>query len=498
MKDKIFLDILENFNEDDLKSLINDLNIDESYDISNESLNRIKEKTFDKIDKSPIPSEKITENKPKRSFLSSKKKAAIAATISFLLLIPFSNKAIANIKKVLQYIPGINQVLENEPSSNIYVLESNIKVPTKNGYVELLSVLIDTDKKIIQVSARGEEKNGADAPNMDVASFTPAIKLNNGKTIKLNNGSTGSGGGDGSMHWQSDFSSDNKNISYTDGEKIEVELTPPYNEKITIPVTLKKVKDYSNYKEMGPTCNNNGISITAIPKWENNTLKVNLLTPSNNEWSVQEYGKDPNYTDKNCSYKGVLNKTIMLTDDEGKSYKISAPGSYSPPLSEFYFDASKSNHTSYKLNIPYVRIKHSINVKHSFNIPKLLEKVTFHNEIITLKDDYKIKILSLERPAEDQLIIKIDTGYHEDKSDSIFNVELGTDDKLLTTSDYNGWSSDYSEDNKNNVMGNLKGWCIRLNHPKSSKLDLYIGSFYTIKKGPWIIPIDKNKITDNK
>lgn len=501
MKDKIFLDILENFNEDELKSLINDLNTDKSYEVPNESLNKIKEKTFDKITKNDTSPENFIKKKPKKNFLSLKKKAAIAATICFLLIIPFSNKAIANIKKVLQYIPGVNQVLESEPTSNVYILENKIKVSTKNGYVELLSVLIDTDKKVIQLSARGEEKNGNDSPNMDVESFTPAIKLNNGKTIKLNNGSTGFGGGDGSMHWQADFSSDNKdikNISYADGEKIEVELTPPYNKKINIPIILKKAKDYNNYKEIGPTCNTNGISITAIPKWENNKLKVNLLTPSNNESSVQEYGKNPNYTDKNYSYKGVLNKTIMLTDAEGKSYKISAPENYSPPLSEFYFDVSKNNNTSYKLNIPYVRIKHDVSVKHSFNVPKLLEKVTFDNEIITLKDKYKIKILSLERPAEDQLLIKVDTGYSEDKLDSIFNVDLGTKKLIGNSDDYNSWCIDYSKDNKSNVIGSLESWCIKLNHPNSSKLDLYIESFYTIKKGPWIIPIDTSKIINGK
>lgn len=496
--DKIFLDMLDDFNEDELKSLISDINVDESSPISNESLNRIKEKTFNRITKTDSSFVNTTEKKPKKSFTFSKKKAAIAAAICFLILTPFSDKVIADIKKAFRYIPGANQIIENEQNTDMYILQNGIKVSTKNGYAELLSVVIDNDKKVIYLSARGEEKEVSNASNMTIENFAPSVKLGNGKIIKLNNGSMGSGGGDGSMHWQSDFSSDNKdnkNIFYNDGEKIEIQLKVPNNDQINIPITLKKAINYNDYRELGPTCEKNGLSITAVPKWTDNKLKINLLTPKSNNFHVAEYGKNPNYKDEEYHYKGILDKTITLTDNVGKSYKISASGSYAPPLSEFYFHADKNQNISYKLNIPYVMIEYNVDVKHKLTLPKVGEKINLNNEIIALKDDYKLKLLSINRTKKDEVVIEVDTGYDESKIESMFNLQLETDNTaLFRKPDYNSWGAEYYEGNDKKSIGSLTKWIINLNHPDSSNLNLYISKFYTIKKGPWIIPIDNAKI----
>lgn len=226
-----------------------------------------------------------------------------------------------------------------------------------------------------------------------------------------------------------------------------------------------------------------------------NKLKINLLTSKSKNFYIESYGANPNYENQECDYIGILNQPITLTDSKGKSYKISAPENYAPPLSEFYINIDKNNKAYYNLNIPYIMIRHNVNIRHSFTLPNFGKKITFNNEVISLKDNYKFKVLSLERSKKNEVIIEVDTDYDENKLDSIFNIHLGSDHtKLFGKPDYNNWSCDYFEGTNKKAIGNLKKWTIELNHPNSSKLNLYIEGFSTIKKGPWVIPIDTNKV----
>ncbi|MGH4126064.1 MAG: hypothetical protein ACREV6_24425 [Clostridium sp.] len=473
-----FLDIISELDDTELNSLMDNMKTNKTLnEASKASLDKIKTITYNKINKDT--NKKILQiNSKKKRFFSPKKIVATAAVL-ILLILPFSSNVIADIKGLFKYIPGNNQVTEIKSNGEVFILKKPVKVTTKNGYLEVTSLVIDNDKNLVSIAARGEEN--------EFKTYLPKIKANiklkNQQIIELNYGSYGGGSDPDKWHWDMDFSSIDKlkePLDYEEGDLVEIVLEFEDKSNITVPIKLEKAKSYEAYKEIGPTCVKNDLSITAVPLWYDDKLNINLLPSCTNQNIFANY--NPEY-----SYFGSINEPITLIDkDNNKHQKIA--NDHTEPF-ELNFNVKEKENNSYKLNIPYVKTTYNHKATHKIVLPKVGEKINFNNEAINL-GEFKLKFLSAERKVENEVIIDIDTGYDDNKIESLWSVDLFSHNgSIFRKNDYDGYQTYYFDNSNKRPLPPLKQWVIKLNHPNSSDLTLTIGSFSTIKKGPWIIDI---------
>lgn len=447
---------------------------------SKDSIERIKTTTYNKMNQNT--NQKILQiHSKKKRFFSPKKMVATAAVIA-LLLLPFSKNVIASINEFFKYTPGNNKVIENIVNKDVFVLNKSIKANTKNGYLELTSLVIDNNKKIVSIVARGRESG---LENLTVPSVS--IKLKNGQTIQIDG--NGFAAGD-NREWNINLSNSNDTLKelfdYKEGDIIETVIEFKNKFNVTVPAKLEKAISYEAYKDIGPTSVKNDLSVTAVPMLYDDRLNVNLLYSSPIQSSMKNY--NPEY-----SFVSSLSEPVTLTDKNNKKYKNFSFNSISdentPFLYELNFDVTEKEDNFYKLNIPYIKTTYSNEITHKIKLPEIGEILDFNNETINL-GDFKLKLLSAERKDEDTVNISVDTDYDYNKIESLSDIQL----LGKKTSDYNSWGKEYYSLSDKNPNLILKQLTIELNHPDSSDFTLTIESFDTIKKGPWLIDIPGDAI----
>lgn len=462
------------------------LNIDDEDIYEDTNLDNIKEsisnKTFEKLG---LENKSFKKHAAPNRFYKTplfKKLIAVAASIAIVFTIFSTDYVKATIEKLFKYIPGINQTIEDK--SEIYILNKPVKITDKGSYINLLSVIIDTEKQNIYVGIRGNNK-----------CKKASVRFKNGKEYGLPIYSIAGGGSE----WVGNFSYDsrfceNKNAPFNYNNNDEISIIINDDKAITFDVRLVKAKSYKSYEELGPTALKNGLSITAIPAIEGKELKLNLLTPKIDNEGVEEYGLRPDYTKSSdgYSYEGLLNERITLKDKQGNTIKGRGLSSYAPPLSEFYFNISESKDKEFKLSIPYIRMRYDVDKDVKIKLPKSGEKLEYKDNIVDL-NGYKLNIISVERPQKNRVIINIDTNYDESLKESMLFIEPGVKFPLFGKPIYTGWSGNCAKDGKK-IIGPLNQLDIELNKDNIDEFNLNIKSIETIKRGPWEFNISLDKL----
>lgn len=436
----------------------------------------------------------INKRKKARKRIQFSKIAAAILIIFGLLFVAYPNEVIAVLKKPLNYIPGINTVMDSEESSERYVLEQPITIKHDGMKIELMSVIVQNDNNYIFVNARGNDKrifiegNGKCSYNMEV-------RFNNNEIYKLPTGTISSSvnvwDASKSNLYGASEKKNNKKFTYKDGDTIEVIIGN--DDKAIIPVTLIKAPSFEDYSELGPTTEVKDISITAIPTFSDKDLTINLVSPQNQ--MIDEYALSPSFSfnqDK-FKYKGILNERIALCDNEGNLINGEGVDMYSPPLSEFHFDITESDSDKFKLVIPYIKMKYNIDKDFKIELPEVGEFFEYDDYVLNL-NDYKLKINKIERPKSDSgEIVKIylDTGYNENLDESMYEIRLNCIIPFFSEPFYQSWGGSYGEGDDENMVGALKVVDITLNKEDLRKFDLHIDSIITIKKGPWEFEIER-------
>ncbi|GAA0182231.1 hypothetical protein SH2C18_46440 [Clostridium sediminicola] len=474
-----------------------DINEEEMLD--DIQLENIKKNVIEKLNVKEDKKEEtkyINKRKKSRRRMKFSKIAAAILIIFGLLFVAYPNEVIAVLKKPLNYIPGINTVMDSEESSERYVLEKPISINQDGMKIELMSVIVQNDDNYIFVNARGNdekifsEENGYKSINM-------LVKFRNGQVYNLKSGSMFSGGNDWNASYNNWSDVNEKNIKsrflYKEGDTIEVIIGT--EDKVNIPVTLIKAPSFEDYSEIGPTTEVNDISVTAIPSFDDNDLTINLASPKIQGQMIDQYALSPDFSfnQDRFKYKGILNERIALYDDYGNLVKGKGVGSYTPPLSEFHFDITESVSNKFKLVIPYIKMKYNIDKKFRIKLPEVGESLEYEDYILDF-NDYKLKINKIERintiPGE-SVKIYFDTGYDEYLDESMYSIMLAPGIKAFDEPIYQSWSGNFGEDDDENMVGALKVVDISLNKEGLKKFDLYIDSIITIKRGPWKFEIER-------
>ncbi len=478
--------LTENKNIDD--SFI--LNIEDDYFEDEINIENIKEnvskKTFEKLGIKRYSSKNSDIPTKKRFYKTTtfRKITVAAASLAIIFTIFTSDYVTATIKKLFQYIPGINATIQDEGEK--FILNKTTKISKDGSYIKLLSVVVDTKSQIISVSLRGNNKECKKV----------SVRFKNGEEYNLPTSSVASGGDEwaGDYFYNSRFIQD-KRANFTYNENDEISIIFNDKENMALTVKLVKASSYQSYEELGPTVSKNGLTITAIPVIEGNELKVNLLTPNIDNQGVEEYCLRPDFNGDNDEYRytGLLAEKITLKDKKGNIINGRGLNSYAPPLSEFYFKVSDSKDKVFKLTIPYIRMKYNVDKDVKIKLPKIGEKLEYKNTIVDLRG-YKLNITSVERPEKNRVLVNIDTNYNAQKEESMFDIELGVKFPPLGDPVYNGWGALCTQTDEK-IIGPMSQLDIQLEKVNIDEFDLNIKSIITIKKGPWEFDINLDKLS---
>lgn len=453
------------------EDLLGDYDLEEEGSLEIDK-NRIKGKTFNKLGLNQTKVKSKPEKKRSGKWL------VAAALLIIMMSTLFSRDVIAGIIKVFQYIPGINMIVEDKGDVDRYVLRDIVRVDRDGKSFDIVSVMVENEKNLILVSLRGEGE-----PYQDVS-----VEFKDGRTYNLSMSSAGGGG----STWHGDFMyekryapKETEDFNYKEGQEINIILGS--NNDIKVPVVLKRAEVYESYEQLGPTAMKNGLSITAIPKLKDGTLRVNLLTPLPNKTNIYEYGLSPDHNSE-YKYMGILNEGITLKGSRNNVIKAEAGlSSYMTPLDEFTFDIKNSNLSDYSLVIPYVKMAYVVNRDIKIDVPRVGETINLDNNVFDF-NGYKLKINSIERRKKDEVTLKIDTNYDETKEESLYEIKFWTKTPFIGPPVSKSWRGNYAtEDEK--VIGPMKEITIFLKRDDIKKLTINIWRIITVKRGPWEIKL---------
>lgn len=488
-----FIDSLDD--ESELNSILKDIEIticdsEIPYEIE---VDKIKQKTLNKIDQETLSSVenirtmKINNNnkKSRRFNIKSITRRNIVAVVILLALLGsmFNNNVSAMIKKMFNYIPGINMIMENENLSNLYILDEEVKVNLDDSYVEIKSLIIDNERNAIYLTAYGSSKKW----------FKNVWVLINNEKYHLDsyNLSGSTRVWEGNYRYIKEFTKESKKDVFFN-EEDNIKIIFGKNSELVIPVRLKLAKNYDSFEELGPTKTINDLTITAIPNFDGDLLNIKLLTPNYNDRRVFEYGLRPSLW-KYKYVEGLSEKNILLDKNNNEIAEVTSVDIYNY-YSTLQYDLSNNEDNEYILTIPFVKMNYRVDEKHKIKLPELGEKFIYDDYVIEISD-YKFKILEVEKYINadtntEIAKLTVDTYYNAKHSDVLYDIRIESRSGLFRDPLFNSMTHVF-EVKENGEFGSLKEIHIGLEKSNINTLPIYIEEITTIKRGPWKFNIVK-------
>ncbi|HHV72607.1 MAG TPA: DUF4179 domain-containing protein [Clostridia bacterium] len=442
LEEEMIFDLVDRIDGEEIWDRLVDWEESGEEEVTEEMLNRIKQKTYRKLNLA------FKTGKKKRVFW------AILAASLMIMVISISafgpERVWAKIRQSLQFIPGMGIVIKDEEEQvERYVLSRPLEKELGKGRITIKGVIIDNQRAIIDII--GE----------DLKQYKDVfLRDKKGREYKMETYSIGASTG----YWRGTFSHEGK---VEEPEEIEVIIG---DREFVIPLTLEKAVSYESYEEMGPSQTVKGISITAITYQEKGKLKVNLVSPSQPGWRIDSYADHP-------SKEGGT--TISLRDKDGNLYPVTGAGSYSPPLSEFSFDLKGSKEESFILSIPFIRIKYDEEKTVTVNIP---QEGSFNLDQSIDLAGFPINFQRIERLGDNRVRIYVDTGFNKQSGEGLQFFIL---DGLKLP--FRSWSGEVDLDTEA-----IKWFEFEIK-PRMRKIKLVLKEPVVVKQGPWEFPIQLNQ-----
>ena len=464
-EDKIF-NMIDSFKEEEMIPIIEKIEPNNKPEIPRKTIDNIKQKTYKKIAVSPC---KLKKPKTIRNIWGT-----IAASLLLLTVLSTAivgpNEAWARVKQALQFIPGMGIVLEDDKEIlERYILKSPVEKEieeTNNGKIRVEGIIVDQQQTVVTISGWNIPVN----KNIVFLDKNGAEYAATGYTV-----SSSGGGPDNILYWKGTYV---YNGYIPEAEELGIILAD--SNHTVIALSLEKAQTFSSYDEMGPTDSVNDFSITAIAAMEGEQLKINLISPSRDGMKIKAYGAHP----------GFGGNTITLTDTQGKEYNIDAPQSYSPPLSEFYFDLEGTEQKEFTLSIPFIEVIYQEEqAEITLDIPR--EGSADINQIVQLAD-YLVVLEKVDRFSDingDNIRIHVDVNYEEDKEKTLqaFSFDVKSSPFPWIKKPTSG-SSSYTIDEK---TGAMKSFTINLepDAKEIKSIKLLLNDPVVVIQGPWNLDI---------
>lgn len=416
---------------------------------------RIKHRTFDQLGLSEVGNRKVV-IKPimhvkKVTYRVNVKRWVVAVCAAVVLgttVLSFSPDVRADVKKLLQFIPGFGYVQQNsDPSQRAYVLQKPVETQGENGKVTVDGLLIQGTSGQIAVS--GDKVSAANVKSIILDTEQGQIEF------KQSFASWGNGG-----PWQAEY--------YYEGSKLisGIEnVTLRFGNTVIGPLHLTQAKTADDLMGFGSSDLQNGIRITGIvTPLDENRRKVNLLTQLEGHQIIDSFSKEPI----------TGQQQLQLMDDEGRRLEIIKDSGFVKPR-EILFDDPTGGKESYQLVIPSIRIVNS-EVSH--------EKVTLpipgegtQDIHVTLNiDGYSVDFTRVERVNEKSVRIEVNTHFDPTQARTLQNYKIFTKDGIGMS-----YSSKMNEGTRAVEMEWLDV------KPGENEVTFYIGEPQIVVKGPWIL-----------
>ncbi len=373
----------------------------------------------------------------------------------FVLFVATTPSAMASITKVIRYIPGFNMLLSEESSTlESYVLEKPVEAAIGDIKVQIKGMMVDNKSATFYLSATGNALSSDDKPSAiaNGQNFIQGMYAIDAKGYKYNIRPSQIGGGNGLV-----------GIFYIEG-KIKypqsIQIVFQNNEKLSVNLTLIKVKDYNSYTDLGPTDNKNGISVTAVVSERNNKPHITLLCPPQKDYMLFSYGIEK----------------IKVSDGNKNDYKIlfNEHETRIGPLNEFDIDLKDMIQKPLLVTIPEIElINYSLsdNGKFELSIPE--NKTMDLNKRVEILG-HPIYITRVVKLENNQLGVYVDLSKNEKNNEFIKSFFV----------------NDIGMGKLNEVTGLLEYFEVRYNPGENTKV-LNVNKISIVKKGPWILKIDK-------
>lgn len=341
-----------------------------------------------------------------------KRYTAIAAV--FVLAISIINNydyVQAAIKKIFSFVPGV-AITEEEQSDILYSMDgepqtqSNGKITftVNNAYVTNYSIdiaweisidFIDESNMTKEISAdelnKLIEENDA-SPYLkaldDKGSFGPYIDT----TIDIKAGdktySVPIKNGGGSFTKQSCISG----INHIPDLIKEYGVNTPITVTIcgmSFDIKLKPIEYYDSVDQIGPTVLKNNISLTAMPTWSDNDLKIKMYSLNYSEFS-QVYGYSDGYSEETKPYLIIGRNKIISdpVDGDGTEFSFNLEG----------YNFTEQDKSDAKLYLPVVLMYNTEDVTVDIKVNN--DGTVTHPEKVSFKYS-DINIISMKVGAQD-------------------------------------------------------------------------------------------------
>ena len=264
-------------------------NIGEEENLSSKDMEKIREKTYKKIENQNIKKYKI---KSLSRFIAS---IVLVALIGTTVVIAIAN----NLHK---YEPSSGKIVKSE--TPIYTLSKPITKKVKGGEITLNSFILNPQEERFDAEEEGR--------NVNYEYIKREVRINGKDILEADYEEWNDMGSEWTL-------SIGRPCEYKEGDKVEyiviIKDKLGKESKIDFQLKLSEATAIEEYNKNLPNATNNNVTISAMTKEENNTLYVDLIAISTKENMDFEVDSFRDYDFENNKVN------IFLTDVNGKKVK---------------------------------------------------------------------------------------------------------------------------------------------------------------------------------
>ena len=340
--------------------------------------------------------ETFSKSRGNRTYRLTRKPMFATMVVGLLVIIlaftVFQPQVIAGIQRILQFVPGIGIVKQEDQPVDRYILKQTVTVQHGKGQIIVTGIMVDEEMTYLTM-----------AGNLPSQKPEEIILVSNEGTEFVIKRSMSSWT---TNQWSSDYWYRGK-LDVQDGSaKIIIEQL----DRLEISLTLVKAETFGSYEEMGETAYQNDISITTIASKDGSKGRLSFISQQPSNIEIVDYG-----------FHGIHNgHTFSLTDSTGNMMEIEKIPGISGPAKDFRFNLNqKQSNEIYTLQIPEINVR----FKGEATIKVPTQSVDNLNKTFTIAG-FPVTITRTERIDDHILRLYLDLHFNESENKSLHRIEL--------------------------------------------------------------------------
>lgn len=284
--------------------------------------------------------------------------------------------------KKVQYIPGMERVIEEVFPQERYILQEPVSFMIDEIDVVIIGIVSDNKSTYVTMSGNGYWRD-------------ESIQLQSEPGVKYTLEAAGATSSSG--EWTQSYRYEGK---LELGERVSIIIGG--DQETIIPITLEKAETFSRIEEMGANAVAGDISITAAVRQLGDRMRIALIPQHDENLQIREYGLSGNRA----------GEKISVIDNTGEEHKPeNYIGAWSP-VREYYFSLSdRAEVNRYTFLIPELSAAYKDSVRMKLDVPAAGETVPLGKAFVLA--GFPVEITKLEHAEGNHLRIYVDTHYDE-------------------------------------------------------------------------------------